>query len=83
MLETNEKKEIYLASIGTGHRLLFVTSVEPEEGVSIAEKKNRVIKELKEKLGTDSVTKVKFYGYATITKSNNFVKKSTRKKLGI
>ena len=83
MLETNEQKELYLASIGTGHRLLFVTSIEYEEGLPISEKKNKVIKELKEKLGIDSVTKVHFYGYATITKSNRYVKKSTRKELGI
>jgi hypothetical protein len=67
--------ELYLAFLTTGRRVVF--SIEDDYNVNegISQKKKRIIKTLNEKLGSDLVVSIVFYGYADVDVKDKFIKK--------
>ena len=83
MLEINQKKQMYLVTLTNGNRLLVTVKDEAKYDAPLSQKKNMIIQDLNETFGLPIVVSVKFYGYAKVTKSNNYVQKRTRIKFGI
>jgi hypothetical protein len=67
--------ELYLAFLTTGRRVVF--SIEDDYNVNegISQKKKRIIRTLNEKLGSDLVVSIAFYGYADVDVKDKFIKK--------
>ena len=67
--------ELYLAFLTTGRRVVF--SIEDDYNVNegISQKKKRIIRTLNEKLGSDFVVSIVFYGYADVDVKDKFIKK--------
>lgn len=67
--------ELYLAFLTTGRRVVF--SIEDDYNVNegIRQKKKRIIRTLNEKLGSDLVVSIVFYGYADVDVKDKFIKK--------
>jgi hypothetical protein len=67
--------ELYLAFLTTGRRVVF--SIEDDYNVNegISQKKKRIIRTLNEKLGSDLVVSIVFYGYADVDVKDKFIKK--------
>lgn len=67
--------ELYLAFLATGRRVVF--SIEDDYNVNdgISQKKKRIIRTLNEKLGSDLVVSIVFYGYADVDVKDKFLRK--------
>jgi hypothetical protein len=67
--------ELYLAFLTTGRRVVF--SIEDDYNVNegISQKKKRIIRTLNEKLGSDLVVSIVFYGYADVDVKDKFLRK--------
>ena len=71
--------ELYLAFLTTGRRVVF--SIEDDYNVNegISQKKKRIIRTLNEKLGSDLVVSIVFYGYADVDVKDKFSRKKIYK----
>jgi hypothetical protein len=71
--------ELYLAFLTTGRRVVF--SIEDDYNVNegISQKKKRIIRTLNEKLGSDLVVSIVFYGYADVDVKDKFLRKKIYK----
>lgn len=67
--------ELYLALLTTGKRVVFSIEDDYDGSQGISEKKKRIIRTLNEKLGSDLVVSISFYGYADVDVKDKFIKK--------
>jgi len=67
--------ELYLALLTTGKRVVFSIEDDYDGSQGISEKKKRIIRTLNEKLGSDLVVSIAFYGYADVDVKDKFIKK--------
>lgn len=65
------KKEIYLATLQNGKRLMVIPEERPEWDTTLTEKKRIIIDDLNKKLD-NKVVAVKFYGIAEIDKTGRY-----------
>jgi len=78
MVETNERKDLYLVTLNNG-RQLIVADEEEEFYMGIGEKKKKIKEHLNEKFGSELVAWIKFFGYAQITRANQFTDRATKR----
>jgi hypothetical protein len=71
--------ELYLAFLTIGRRVVF--SIEDDYNVNegISQKKKMIIRTLNEKLGSDLVVSIVFYGYADVDVKDKFLRKKIYK----
>ena len=65
------KKEVYLATLQNGKRLMVIPEERPEWDTTLTEKKRIIIDDLNKKLD-NKVVALKFYGIAEIDKTGRY-----------